>query len=137
MTRPSEARVREFFEAFSRRDVASAATLFSDDVVFHIPGRNRFSGLIRGREAWTASLLKYAEAEKAGVSLTFQVHDVVGGDDHTVALLSVQAEHRGKRIEWQRVAVYHFADGKAQEVWIHDVDQYAIDEFLSEAMRTV
>lgn len=131
MPQLSEARVREFFGAFSRRDFAAAASMFSNDVVLHVPGRNPFSGTIYGRDAWLASLSKYVEAERAGISLAFEVHDVVGGSAHAVALLSVRAERGGERIEWQRAAVYHLAEGEIQEVWIHDVDQYAIDEFFS------
>lgn len=66
MGHPNETLVREFFELFSRRDVSSAARMFSDDVILHVPGRNPFSGTIHGREAWLRSLLKYVEAEGAG-----------------------------------------------------------------------
>jgi hypothetical protein len=104
--------------------------MLSNDVVFHIPGRNPFSGAIHGPEAWMRSLLKYVEAENAGITLSFEVHDVMGSDDHTVALLSIRAERQGKRIEWQRTAVYHIVDAKIREAWIHDDDQYAIDEFF-------
>lgn len=130
MPHPHETLVREFFERFSRRDVVAAARMFSDDVVLHVPGRNLFSGTFHGRQAWLGSVLKYAEAENAGITLSFEVHDVVGSDDHTLALLSIRAERQGRQIEWQRAAIYHIADGEIQEVWIYDVDQYAIDEFF-------
>ena len=130
MGHPNETLVREFFELFSRRDVSSAARMFSDDVILHVPGRNPFSGTVHGREAWLRSLLTYVEAERAGITLAFEVHDVVGNDEHAVALLSVRAERRGKRIDWQRAAIYHIANAKIREVWIHDVDLYAIDEFF-------
>jgi len=104
--------------------------MFADDVVLHVPGRNPFAGTIRGREAWLASLAKYAEAQAAGITLGFEVHDVVGGEDHAIALLNVWAEGRGERVDWRRAAVYHASGGKIREVWIHDVDQYVIDEFF-------
>lgn len=135
MLGPNETLVREFFARFSRRDVASAATMFSDDVVLHVPGRNPFSGTIHGREAWLGSLLKYVEAENAGIALSFELHDVVASNGHTVALLNVRAERQGKAIEWHRAAVYHIAGGEIREVWIHDVDQYAIDEFFLGALE--
>lgn len=135
MPHPNETLIREFFELFARRDVSTAARLFSDDVVLHVPGRNPFSGIIYGREAWLRSLLKYAEAESAGITLSFEVHDVVGGDEHTVALLNILAEREGERFEWQRVAVYHIRDSAIREVWIHDVDQHAIDEFFHRALK--
>lgn len=126
--------MREFFERFSRRDLTAAASLFSEDVNLHVPGRNPFSGTIDGREAWLSSLLKYVEAEHVGIRLSFEVHDVVAGDEHAVGLLSIRAERLEERIEWQRVAVYHFRAGAIAEVWIHDVDQYSIDEFFRGAL---
>src|SRR6266540_2690115 len=98
MTHANEELVRTFFHAFSRGDFRSAADMFADDVVLHVPGRNPFAGTIRGREAWLASLAKYAEAQAAGITLGFEVHDVVGGEDHAIALLNVWAEGRGERV---------------------------------------
>ena len=131
MAHPNEILVREFFGAFSRGDFAEAASRFADDVVLHVPGKNPFSGVIRGREEWLTSLRKYAEAQTAGIVLTFDVHDVVAGLDHAVALLTVSAAHEHDIIDWRRVAVYHVVDGRIQQVWIHDVDQYAVDDFFS------
>lgn len=109
----------------------AAADHFADDVTFHIPGQNPLAGEIHGKDQWLASLSKYVQMEQSGTALKFEVHDVIGGDDHVIALLSVRADRREESLDWHRVAVYHVHDGKIKEVWIHDVDQREVDDFFS------
>lgn len=49
---PSTALWRAGCEAFAKRDLATLAKLFAEDVVGRVAGRNPFSGEHRGRAAW-------------------------------------------------------------------------------------
>ena len=48
MTHPHEALVREAFRAYAAGDLDAFAVVFTDDVVWHIPGTNRFAGRFDG-----------------------------------------------------------------------------------------
>ncbi len=126
---PNEQAVRQGFESFSKGDVNAAAPLLADDVTWHFAGRNQFSGDYRGKDAVQEVFGKRREFTKG--SLTFEVHDVLGNDDHVVALVSNRAERDGKTSEWKSVSVYHMRDGQIVEAWTHNDDQYAVDEFWS------
>lgn len=40
--------VRRYFDALAAKDFATVASMFADDIVWHQPGSNRFSGTHRG-----------------------------------------------------------------------------------------
>src|SRR5688500_20159662 len=42
---------RKYFEALSAKDFATVAGMFADNIVWHQPGANQFSGTRRGGEA--------------------------------------------------------------------------------------
>ncbi|MHA6626334.1 nuclear transport factor 2 family protein [Pseudonocardia sichuanensis] len=42
---------RRYFDALSAKDFATVAAMFADDIVWHQPGDNRFSGTHRGSAA--------------------------------------------------------------------------------------
>jgi hypothetical protein len=63
--------------------------------------------------------------------VTRQLHDALGSDDHSVQLLNVTANARGRSHSWQLVVVMHTRDGKISEVWLHIGDQHKLDEFLN------
>lgn len=83
---PNAQLVRELFRAFADRDAEAMASTFADDVIWHAPGTNRFGGRFDGR---AAAMERLARMREAGISTTFDVHDVVANDDHVVALVHV------------------------------------------------
>ena len=50
MAHPNEELMRKYAEAWERGDVKAAENFYADDVVLHMPGRNQFSGIFRGKE---------------------------------------------------------------------------------------
>jgi hypothetical protein len=59
------------------------------------------------------------------------LHDVIGNDEHVVALTTVRAERADKKLQDNSIQVFHIHDGKTTKVWTHPADQYASDEFWS------
>jgi ketosteroid isomerase-like protein len=68
-------------------------------------------------------------AERSGGTFGVDVHDVLGDQDHAVGLLRVSGQREGREVNVPVVHVFHVRDGKLAELWIHPLDQYAIDEF--------
>jgi ketosteroid isomerase-like protein len=103
--------------------------LFDADIVWHAPGRNQTSGDYRGVEAVIASFVKNFELTDG--TFKVEVHDILGSDDHAVALATVSAERNGTSISEPYAHVCHFRDGKLSEAWILDFDPYKSDELFA------
>ncbi len=85
---PNAQIARAGMEAFNRGDREAFAATVHDEVVWHAPGKNRFSGDFEGK---AAALGRFKEQMEAGVSIGFtDLHDVIANDDHVVALLTVR-----------------------------------------------
>ena len=122
---PNGTLMRRLLEAFAAGDVAAMEAAFDDDVTWHAPGTNRFSGQFRGR---TAAMQRLAEMREAGISTRFDVHDVVANDEHVVALVHLHLEVAdGRRYDQPQVQVAHVRDGRIVEFWTMNQDQAVLD----------
>lgn len=122
---PNGALVRGLLEAFSARDVQAMEAAFDDDVTWHAPGTNRFSGQFRGR---SAAMQRLAQMREAGISTGFDVHDVVANDEHAVALVHLHLEVAdGRRYDQPQVQVAHVREGRIVEFWTMNQDQAVLD----------
>lgn len=119
--------VRRYFQAV-RIDHTQTARLYAPEATLHYVGRHRLGGTYRGRHEILELFRRSREAFRGTQQL--DLHDVVAGDDHVVALLNGSAERDGARRRWQRVVVFHVRDGLIAEQWIHDSDQHVIEEVL-------
>lgn len=104
--------------------------LWSDDVVLHYGGDNPVSGTYEGKTEVAGAYRKMSDLTDGTFGMT-ELHDVLATDDHVVVLARVAAEREGHRLEWRGIDVYHVADGRILEIWIHVDDQYTVDEFLN------
>src|SRR5436309_5006253 len=129
MGHPNADKVREAFEAQAREDWPAVQEAFTDDIVFHVAGRNQFSGTYRGKEE--VFDLFNRRNESTGSKVDIDVHAVVADDEHAVAMLVMRGERDGKRAEWRTAGMYHMRDGKIAEAWGFNEDQQAVDEFWS------
>jgi ketosteroid isomerase-like protein len=121
--------VREGYHAFLAADMEWLNEHLHENVVWHVPGNNALSGDYRGREA---ALAFFARSLKV-VLPEFDIHDVVGNDDHVVALLNLKWKRNdnGQVFEGRAVQTFHVdAQGRALEVWTMSEDQSAVDRFL-------
>ncbi|MGZ5293025.1 MAG: nuclear transport factor 2 family protein [Actinomycetota bacterium] len=125
---PNAAIARTAIEAFSRGDMAAMLELVDDTVVWHAPGTNRFSGKFEGKAALIDRFTRMAEA---GVVTTLEIHDVVGNDDHVVALVNATVMSAdGRSYQTPQVQAMHIRDGRCMEFWGMNQDQAAMDEIL-------
>jgi len=104
------------------------AEFYSDDLVGHIGGHNRFSGTHRGRVAFSEANLGFKAPFD---SLWTDEHDLLVSDDHAVVLATWHGDRGGDSLSMNRTFVYHLDGGKITELWVIDEDQAAVDEFLA------
>jgi ketosteroid isomerase-like protein len=115
-------------DAFNRGDVQAFADTLADDVVWHAPGKNRFSGEFAGK---AASLQRFQDQAEAGVTIGFtDVHDVVGNDEHVVALLETRVTGPGGEATGPSMFVMHVRDGKMTEFWAMNEHQAEFDKVI-------
>ena len=127
MAHPNEDLVRKGYAAFGAGDMATLNELFSDDIVWHAPGRNQLSGDFHGKDEVFASFQKVAEL--TGGTFKLDIHTVLADDEHVVVLARATAEREGRMLDDKSVQVFHVKDGKVTEQWLHPGDVYAGDEF--------
>ncbi len=126
---PNATLLRNGYEAFGKGDMATITELFSEDVVWHLPGNNQLSGVHRGRDAVFAIFAKTTQL--SGGSFKIEVHDVLANDEHAVALTRGTASRQGRQLSSLDTDVYHMSNGKVTEFWSFAEDQRLTDEFWS------
>jgi ketosteroid isomerase-like protein len=113
---------RRTADAFRARDFDTLRTLIAEDVVWHVPGRHRLAGDIRGID----DLVEWLSAVTAlGFWLT--EHDVLGNDEHVVALSEMGARRPGFEVQTRVTSVFHYRAGRQVERWFHPEDAAAWD----------
>jgi uncharacterized protein len=130
MAHPNVDIVRDGYGAFERGDLDTLQNhFFAPDITWHYAGRSELSGDYHGVEKvidWLSRCYELAEG-----SLAIELHDVVGNQEHVVALITLRATRSGKELADGTAQIFHMQDGKATEVWTRPGDQYATDEFWS------
>ncbi len=116
-------------EALARGDYAAVTELLTEDAVWHLPGRGPLAGDHRGRQAVLAAMRRFEEL--SGGTIRVEVHDILGSDEHAVALLRATGSRPGKRYEALEIDVHHIRDGRITEFWSFSEDQRETDEFWS------
>ncbi len=125
---PNASIARTAIAAFSAGDLPAMLALVDDDVVWHAPGMNRFSGKFEGKPAVIDRFTRMAEA---GIVTALDIHDVVGNDDHVVALVNATVTSAdGRSYRTPQVQAMHIRDGRCVEFWGMNQDQAAMDEIL-------
>jgi ketosteroid isomerase-like protein len=101
-----------------------------EDVVLHVPGSHPLAGEHRGPEA----LVRFVEASRYRTENGehIEVLDVLEGADHAAAYLRVTAQRAGKTpLDNTTVHVLRLVDGRVAEIWLHNWDNTAVNDFWS------
>jgi ketosteroid isomerase-like protein len=126
---PNVTIAREGFDAFQKGDMSWIDEHMADDVVWHVGGNSKWSGTYQGKEKVLDFFARQAQAMPEPPAV--DIHDVLGNDDHVVALGTASAKGPdGSTAEWKYVQVFHIKDGKATEVWGMAENDAAVDPFL-------
>lgn len=119
--------VRRGYEAFNAGDLATLSELFAEDAVWYATGSGVLSGTKHGRDA----VLAYFGELGARSQGSFQasVTDIVGGENHTVAIQQSRATGNGKTMDLATVIAFVVRDGKIVEGREFSEDTAKGDEF--------
>jgi ketosteroid isomerase-like protein len=123
--------VRKGYEAFIAGDMVWLNEHLHQDIVWHVAGHNVLSGDHKGRESVLAFFAKSVQ-----IALPeFDIHDIVGSDDHVVVLsaMTYRRNDNGESFEDNSVTIFHVDKGQAIEVWLLQEHQAEMDEFLAGA----
>ena len=128
---PNVALLRKGYAAFEKGDMDTLNELFTDDIVWHVPGTGIMSGDYKGKEEVFAMFGKLVQ--ETGGKFKIEIHDVLANDEHSVCINTVSGERNGKRFETRSVDVFHpTSDGKVKEYWSCSEDQSSIDAAFAE-----
>jgi ketosteroid isomerase-like protein len=123
---PNAALARQAIDALNTGNTQALADMIADDVEWHEIGR---AEPIRGKQA---------VAERFGMGgpppdfdIKGELHDVVGNDDHTVALVTATATRAGKTLVYRTAEIMHVKDGKITARWAFSDDTAKIIEFFA------
>ena len=119
--------VRRGYEAFNAGDFPRLSEMFAEDAVWHVAGSGVLSGTKQGRDA----ILAYFGELGARTQGNFQanVEDIVGGENHTVAIQQTRATNNGKTLDMGTVIAFVVRDGKIAEGREYFEDTAKSDDF--------
>ena len=121
--------LRRGYEAFIAGDMASLTEMFAEDAVWHVHGHGGLAGVKQGRDEVFAYFGELVA--RSGGTFKVTLHDVIGGDQHTVGLHRDNAERNGKVLDHNVVIIVHIQDGRFAEAWEYHEDQAGNDAFWS------
>jgi len=78
-----------------------------------------------------ATLERLGRLAQDGVTISFDIHDIVGNDEHVVVLTDATVSKGGSSSVGRQVQVMHVRDGTWAEVWVSNEDQAAVDAVLN------
>jgi uncharacterized protein len=120
--------IGKLYQALQDADIPALTRAFAH-ASYHVPGNNIVSGTYRGSEEILGLFAKTA-AETNG-TLGFELHDLVGGENHICMLDRVKGQRGGRTIDQARVIICHVENGITTDVWLVVEDEYEFDEFWS------
>ena len=103
--------------------------MFAEDVVMTQAGRSPLDGEFKGRHAVFGHFALAAEFLEG--TLRLEPMDVLGSDDHVVALLSVSFRRGDRSFEGTDIHVFTMREGRVSSLLAVPDDQYSFDDVLS------
>ena len=122
---PNATAYRKAADAFRAGDLRAVEAVVDEDVVWHVPGKHRRAGDIRGRDALLAWLRGLAP-----LGFWLREHDVFGNDQHVCALSYMGVRREGLEVETRVVSIFHFRAGRQVERWFFPEDAEAWDRIF-------
>jgi ketosteroid isomerase-like protein len=95
--------------------------LLTEDVRWHVPGRNAIAGTHEGIDA----VLTYFARRRKLAARSFRMHPgelLIGDGDHVAALTDGTATIAGEEHHWSTVGLYRFESSRIAEVWLLPLD---------------
>jgi len=126
---PNVITVKRGCEAFNKGDMCTVANMFTDDIVWHVPGRSSLAGSYRGPDAVFNYLGELSE--RSDGSYRTELHIAVGDEEHVICVDHTTASRGDRVYDGNEIVVFRFRDGLVVEVWQSLLSPYEHDEFFS------
>jgi ketosteroid isomerase-like protein len=130
MDHPHIALVKRYLDAAQQQDFAKAASFFTTDFEYVVPGRNTLSGTYHAPSAALDYFGKLMALTKGSYTITEMVEWLVS-DTGVVLIAKEKFAINGKEINWTRVIWFTVKDEQFARVELFESDQYGVDETLS------
>lgn len=121
-----------YFDALAAKDFATVASMFADDIVWHQPGNNTFSGTRQGGAAVGEMLGGMMTASEGSFGLALTGAPMVNG-----TLVAVPIHFTGKRegaeMAQDGIDLLRIEGDKVAEVWLFSSDPQSEDAFWGAA----
>lgn len=133
---PNEERIRLAYEATAKGEADIVRGLLADDLVWHIPGRHRFSGdytkaqiMARFQEI----IPEFSETGEAVITtFNLEIEGIVASDEWVFTRVHWNHTRDAKRFDQHGVEVTRMnVDGQIAEFWAYMQDTGAFDEFFA------
>ena len=114
--------------AFGKGDMDALSDLFTDDTVWHWPGKSSIAGVYEGKAAVFEAFKKLDELSD---EIELDDLDFLSSEDRTVSVTRVTAKRGEKTLQYEMCEMVRWRDGQVAEEWVYVDDQYAYDDFWS------
>ncbi|MBI2762363.1 MAG: nuclear transport factor 2 family protein [Chloroflexi bacterium] len=128
---PNVALVRRAMQAMNEMDMSKAQeemalvdAFMADDIVWHEIGRTEPR---HGKDELRAAMMD----SMGGVTIRYDLHDVIANDDHAIALGTATATRGDRSLNYRTAEIFHIRDGRAVERWAFSDDTAAIVAFFA------
>lgn len=121
---PNAAMMVRLLEAFDAMDEERIRSMMAEDVKWHMIGGETVEGL--------EALAGFMAGSAGDFSIATELHDVVGNDEHVVALVTATATAGDQTFTYRTAEIAHVEDGKVTERWAFSDDTQAINEFFGQ-----
>ena len=121
-------RAKQYVDLLHRGDFEAMRHFYADDVVWHVGGRHRLSGVYRGIDA-VFDYFAQVRALTAG-TLRLEPHSILASDAQTVMFTRVTARREGRLLDVELVEILRMtADGRWTEYFGMPSDGAAVGGF--------
>jgi ketosteroid isomerase-like protein len=118
------------WEAVARGDTEALKQVWAPDIVWHVTGRNPWTGTHVGHEAICDYL---ADVGEAGEAYDTRLDDLLVSKDRVVLVCHITARRGRKTVETDQVLMARVEGGKMIEVWTVPLDPAAFEGFYEPA----
>jgi ketosteroid isomerase-like protein len=131
-TTPALELMSRYLAAMQRGDYETGFGFFAEDIVIQIPGRSRFAGVHRGRDAarrYIDSAIAVVHEGRVEVELV----DMLSSRERVALIVDERFHTDDGVVEIRRANVYRLRGEEIAEIWIFEANQHEVDALFAGA----
>ena len=126
MAHPNEEMLRNAYAAFARGDLDGYLSNCTDDITFHVPGRNQVAGDYSRAQFGPALINKVMQLTNGTFRET--IDDVIANETRGCVLATHEFDRGSKHFSYQTAHIYRISNGKPAEFLEYPADLHQFDE---------